>query len=91
MSFGGSSWAINSADMVTGQLNNGQCLGSFFELSTGSSAPAWIVGDTFLVSAHTFMFLGRLANGYPEKCVLCVSVQPTFGRLRKVIGQGHST
>ena len=33
------------------QLNNGYCIGAFFELDlTGDNSPTWIIGDTFLVS-----------------------------------------
>ena len=50
VSFGGTrSWTISSADFKLTQLSRSTCLGAFFELSTVSSAPAWIVGDTFLV------------------------------------------
>lgn len=52
LSFGGTrSWTISSADFQLTRLTRTTCLGAFFELSTGSSAPAWIVGDTFLVRA----------------------------------------
>lgn len=49
MSFGGQSWPISNADFQANQLDDGACLGAFFEVSTGGSAPAWIVGDSFLV------------------------------------------
>lgn len=51
ISFGGPSWPIAPADFQLTQLSSSQCIGAFFELSTGGSAPSWIVGDTFLVSA----------------------------------------
>lgn len=50
MTFGGQTWPISSADFLLQAMGNGQCIGAFFELTTGGSAPAWIVGDTFLVS-----------------------------------------
>ena len=50
LSFGGRDWPISSADFRLTQLSPTTCLGAFFELSEGGSAPAWIVGDTFLVS-----------------------------------------
>jgi len=53
LSFGGSkSWSISPADFRLSKLTSDTCLGAFFELSTGSSAPSWIVGDTFLVRFH---------------------------------------
>jgi cathepsin D len=50
MAFGGSTWPISPADFALAAVDKaGQtCLGAFFELETGGSAPAWIVGDTFL-------------------------------------------
>lgn len=51
MSFGGNSWPISNADFQSEQLNEETCVGAFFEVSTGGDAPAWIVGDTFLVSS----------------------------------------
>jgi len=51
ISFGGKrNWTISPSDFQLTKLSQNQCLGAFFELSTGSSAPTWIVGDTFLVN-----------------------------------------
>ena len=50
ISFGGKrSWTISSVDFQLTKLTKDTCLGAFFELQSGSSAPSWIVGDTFLV------------------------------------------
>lgn len=49
MSFGGKSWSISNDDFQLTQISQSECVGAFFELTTGNSAPAWIVGDTFLV------------------------------------------
>ena len=54
MSFGGKNWTIDPADFRLSKLSATQCLGAFFELATGSSAPSWIVGDTFLVRIPPF-------------------------------------
>jgi len=51
ISFGGPSWPIAPADFRLTSLSGSQCVGAFFELNTGGSAPTWIVGDTFLVRA----------------------------------------
>lgn len=48
MSFGGRSWGISSTDFEMTRVSGNQCVGSFFVL--GSTSPAWIIGDTFLVS-----------------------------------------
>ena len=47
LSFGGRTWDISSTDFAMTTTTNNQCIGSFFIL--GSSTPAWIIGDTFLV------------------------------------------
>ena len=69
VSFGGTrSWTISSADFKLTQLSRSTCLGAFFELSTGSSAPAWIVGDTFLVrffSSSSLYILWTYADNPP--------------------------
>jgi len=50
LSFGGKNWTISPADFRLARLSSGNCLGAFFEFSIGSSAPPWIIGDTFLVT-----------------------------------------
>jgi cathepsin D len=56
VAFGGATtWDISPADFAlpfqdpTGK----RCLGAFFALDTGSAAPAWIVGDTFLKNVYS--------------------------------------
>ena len=49
MSFGGKNWTIDPVDFLLSKVSTTKCLGAFFELATASSAPSWIVGDTFLV------------------------------------------
>ncbi|KAF5383540.1 hypothetical protein D9615_003749 [Tricholomella constricta] len=53
MAFGGKNWAISEADFRLTQLTQNQCLGAFFDLQTGRSAPSWIVGDTFLKNVYS--------------------------------------
>jgi hypothetical protein len=48
VAFGGKTWTIDPADFQLTRLSQSSCLGAFFELTTGGSAPSWIVGDTFL-------------------------------------------
>ena len=50
VSFGGPSWPVSPQDFTLTQLSNSQCVGAFFEMQSSGSAPAWIIGDTFLVS-----------------------------------------
>jgi len=53
LAFGGRTWSVNPADFQLAQLNPTSCLGAFFDLKTGSSAPSWIVGDTFLKNVYS--------------------------------------
>lgn len=61
MSFGGSLWPISPADFQLTQIGSNQCVGGFFAIDTGGSAPNWIVGDTFLVRC-LFLFLFSSLN-----------------------------
>jgi hypothetical protein len=49
---GGQDWVIDDADMKLNEMRNGRCVAALFALRTGSSAPSWIIGDTFLVRSH---------------------------------------
>ena len=64
LSFGGKNWTISSADFRLTTLSNGKCLGAFFELATGASAPPWIIGDTFLVNYFILHSLPSLTTPF---------------------------
>jgi len=53
LSFGGRSWTVSPADFQSQEISRGTCLGAFFSLTTGDSAPAWIVGDAFLKNVYS--------------------------------------
>ncbi|RDB15878.1 Cathepsin D [Hypsizygus marmoreus] len=53
VSFGGKSWPISEADFRMTQLTQNQCIGAFFNLQTGRSAPDWIFGDTLLKNVYS--------------------------------------
>jgi hypothetical protein len=53
ISFGGPSWPVSPKDFKLTQTSDSQCVGAFFEIETGSAAPAWIIGDTFLKNVYT--------------------------------------
>jgi len=53
MNFGGRSWPISPSDFKLTQVSDSQCVGAFFEMETGSNAPSWIVGDTFLKNVYS--------------------------------------
>lgn len=49
---------LNSSSLIRGpsssaSIDEERCIGAFFKLSIGGSAPQWIIGDTFLVSVQT--------------------------------------
>ncbi|KAJ7128318.1 hypothetical protein C8R44DRAFT_850853 [Mycena epipterygia] len=65
LSFGGRSWAISPADFRFQEIQrSGQCLGSFLTLSTGDSAPSWIVGDTFLKNVYSVFRYNPASVGF---------------------------
>ncbi|KAJ7623249.1 aspartic peptidase A1 [Roridomyces roridus] len=66
MSFGGRSWAISSADFQLQQVSQSTCVGSFFELTTGGSAPSWIVGDTFLKNVYSVFRFNPPSVGFAQ-------------------------
>jgi len=66
MSFGGKNWTISPADFQLTKLVGNQCLGAFFEISTGSSAPSWIVGDTFLKNVYSVFRYDPLSIGFAQ-------------------------
>ncbi|KAF8801329.1 aspartic peptidase A1 [Phlegmacium glaucopus] len=66
MSFGGKNWTISPADFQLSKLTRTQCLGAFFELTTGSSAPSWIVGDTFLKNVYSVFRYDPLSIGFAQ-------------------------
>lgn len=59
--FGSSSnkWSIAPPDFTFQELEDGSCLGSFFELpaNPGTTTPPIIMGDTFLVSTSPLIYL----------------------------------
>ncbi|KAF5362015.1 hypothetical protein D9756_002632 [Leucocoprinus leucothites] len=68
MGFGNSStaWTISPDDFKLSELEEGQCLGAFFELSGGGSAPPWIIGDTFLKNVYSVFRYEPPSVGFAE-------------------------
>ncbi|KAJ6607475.1 acid protease [Mycena sp. CBHHK59/15] len=64
LSFGGKSWAVSPADFQLAQISRTTCLGAFFELTTGNSAPSWIVGDTFLKNVYSVFRYNPASIGF---------------------------
>lgn len=65
LSFGGRTWSISPADFRLARLTQRECLGAFFEIdSGGSSAPSWIVGDTFLKNVYSVFRYSPASVGF---------------------------
>jgi len=88
LSFGGRTWTIDPKDFRLAQLNNGpnsRCLGAFFQLETGSSAPSWIIGDTFLKNVYSVFRYNPPSIGFADLSPLAQAVHdgpiptPTIG------------
>jgi hypothetical protein len=77
ISFGGTNWAISPLDMNLGTLNDTMignagasspsqmCAGGIFDIGIGS-APAWIVGDTFLKNVYSVFHASPAAVGFAQ-------------------------
>ena len=96
ISFGGKrSWTISPVDFQLTKLTKDTCLGAFFELQSGSSAPSWIVGDTFLVR-FTFTELRgigliSIVLTSTEKCLLRLPLFSSFYWLCRSFKYRHSS
>lgn len=53
LSFGGATWSISPADFAFTQSTSTECIGAFFEASTGTGSPSWIIGDAFLKNVYS--------------------------------------
>ncbi|KAH7885826.1 aspartic peptidase domain-containing protein [Phlebopus sp. FC_14] len=52
-SFGGSTWSMSTTDFAYAPISSSECIGAFFEVSTGSGTPSWILGDAFLKNVYS--------------------------------------
>ncbi|KAI6108840.1 aspartic peptidase domain-containing protein, partial [Pisolithus croceorrhizus] len=66
ISFGGPSWSVSPADFRLTQISSSDCIGAFFELSSGSGAPSWVVGDTFLKNVYSVFRYNPAAVGFAQ-------------------------
>ncbi|KAI0832020.1 aspartic peptidase domain-containing protein [Trametes gibbosa] len=69
MRFGSSSiaWPISNADFLLQQISQDTCVGAFFSLdTTGTSAPPWIVGDTFLKNVYSVFRASPASVGFAQ-------------------------
>ncbi|KAG8214186.1 aspartic peptidase domain-containing protein [Butyriboletus roseoflavus] len=73
ISFGGTTWTINAADMNFGtiDLQSGQmCIGGIFDMPeadlSGSSLPSWVIGDVFLKNVYSVFRAEPPAVGFAQ-------------------------
>lgn len=87
MSFGGSTWTINSADMNLGSVPSSvsgtttqMCAGGIFDIGTsvgsGAGVPTWIIGDTFLKNVYSVFRANPAAIGFAQ---LASGLSPSTG------------
>ncbi|RDX49668.1 acid protease [Lentinus brumalis] len=97
MKFGNSSiaWPISNADFLLMQVSGNSCVGGFFQLDTsGSSAPPWIIGDTFLKNVYSVFRASPAAVGFAQLSSTATSMNgqlgpapsPTVGSVATVTG-----
>ncbi|KIJ65104.1 hypothetical protein HYDPIDRAFT_27827 [Hydnomerulius pinastri MD-312] len=66
-SFGGTTWSMSPADFAYAPLSSSQCIGAFFETSSGtgnSATPSWIIGDAFLKNVYSVFRYSPPAVGF---------------------------
>ncbi|KAG9316875.1 aspartic peptidase domain-containing protein [Chiua virens] len=74
ISFGGTNWAISTADMnlgtVSGSGSKAMCAGGIFDIGTSvgnsNGLPSWIVGDTFLKNVYSVFQANPAAVGFAQ-------------------------
>jgi cathepsin D len=97
MAFGGKLWPIMSDDFALAAMDKQEqtCLGAFFELDTGGSAPAWIVGDTFLKNVFSVFRFNPPSIGFASlntQAVMNIAdgpvPMPTMGTTTAVVSAG---
>lgn len=100
VAFGGRTWSISPDDFLLAQLSQTQCLGAFFELDmSGSSAPSWIVGDTFLKNVYSVFRYDPPSIGFANLSTTSTDMNgdldaevptPTLGSVAAVTATGRT-
>ncbi|PCH44056.1 acid protease [Wolfiporia cocos MD-104 SS10] len=84
LKFGSSSiaWPISTADFkyTTASGNGNTCIGSFFVVdNSGTTAPAWIVGDTFLKNVYSVFRYNPPSVGFAALSETALSMNGAVG------------
>ena len=68
ISFGGTDWIIDPADMNLGTIDGGQmCVGGIFDMSygyPGNHSPSWVIGNVFLKNVYSVFQADPPAVGF---------------------------
>ena len=92
ISFGGPSWSVSPADFQLQQISSSQCVGAFFDLDVGGTAPAWIIGDTFLKNVYTVFRYDPASVGFAQLSSTALAMNGAGGAApTPTIGQVSST
>ncbi|RDX49660.1 acid protease [Lentinus brumalis] len=60
-------WPILNADLLLMQVSGNSCVGGFFPLDmSGTSAPLWSIGDTFLKNVYSVFRASPAAIGFAQ-------------------------
>ncbi len=82
------------------QVSGSSCVGGFFQLDTsGTSAPPWIIGDTFLKNVYSVFRASPAAVGFAQLLPTATSINgqlgsapsPTVGSVATVTGGSANT
>ncbi|KAF9266781.1 acid protease [Marasmius fiardii PR-910] len=93
LAFGGKSWPISNADFQVTEVSNSLCLGAFFAIGSGGSAPPWIVGDVFLKNVYSVYRYDPPSVGFAELSAYALSLNgvdlalptPTIGSVAATV------
>ncbi|KAH9893556.1 aspartic peptidase domain-containing protein [Cubamyces lactineus] len=80
--FGSSSvsWPVSNEDFLLEQASRDTCVGAFFALSTsGTSAPPWIVGDTFLKNVYSVFRASPASVGFAQLSETALKMNGALG------------
>jgi hypothetical protein len=98
VSFGGSTWPINNADISILSNSPGICVGGIVDLglvaNLGSNGPGWVFGAAFLVRSLVFdrrstIRLDLIPSVDVEKCLRCLSCGTPVRRVRTTVSRGR--
>ncbi|KAG1816286.1 aspartic peptidase domain-containing protein [Suillus variegatus] len=79
LSFGGATWSISPADFAFTQTNSTVCIGAFFETTTGTGSPSWVIGDTFLKNVYSVFRYNPPSVGFANLSIIAIAENGAAG------------